>query len=349
MLEVTEALNACFAELSKEFDIEEVDSIPGFKKLPGVRIWKVLIPALVYEKAEDVEVYIRFTEDFPYSMPDVIFPDDRFKLLPHISILTRKLCLYEDGVVYDTGNIKGLIRDNIDKTRKWIETFTSKDNTNDYIEEIRNYWNEQYEGECNVDDFWILLGEIPDRTCELKGVAYVKEDYEKNRKFGISVATPDDDNAIVAFIKCNQKTIEFPILYISSLKIPDSPPFSMTALSMIDLMTEENDKNAFRKFVNHKAEGCVLFPIGLNYALGGVQIPKLNLKRKGFRNEFLTPFVVLTSFENKNKNLERLLVSVYSDDRIAERTSGMKMEKRSFLIAGLGSIGSNLSYCLGRK
>lgn len=70
------------------------------------------------------------------------------------------------------------------------------------------------------------------------------------------------------------------------------------------------------------------------------------MNRNGYREGALTSFKVLTSFENKNKKLERLHLSVYSNQRIAERTAGAMMMERRFLVAGLGSVGSNLCYYL---
>lgn len=65
MPDVETVLETCFIELSKEYDIEEVDSIPRFEKKIRTHIWKVQIPALVLDKAEDVEVYILFPKTFP--------------------------------------------------------------------------------------------------------------------------------------------------------------------------------------------------------------------------------------------------------------------------------------------
>jgi hypothetical protein len=68
--------------------------------------------------------------------------------------------------------------------------------------------------------------------------------------------------------------------------------------------------------------------------------------RSGFRNGTITPYVALTEFEGRVKKIPRLLVSIFSDNRIAERTAGVMMEHRKFIIAGLGSVGSNLCYYL---
>ena len=342
MLDVKAALDACLNELSKEYEIEEVNRL----EIHQSGIWKIQIPALVLNKAEDVEARIIFPNDFPYSMPYVIIRDDRFKYLPHISVKSRKLCLYEDGVAYDAENIEGLIRDNIDRTRKWIEDYYGRDNSDEYAKEIRNYWNEQYDGESNVDDYWTLLGNIPAETCEMTGVMYIKKNLKDGKTYCMNIVTSDKENPIIRVIKSHHKTSDIRVLYIASLKTPNVPPFSMMGQDIIDRISGDDDKKILKKYLNRFGILNVLFPIGLNYALGGVHISGLKVNRNGFRNGTLTSFKVLTAFENKNKKLERLHISVYSDLRIAERTAGELMKERFFLVAGLGSIGSNLCYYL---
>lgn len=346
MHDVDAVVNDCLLELSKEYDIEEVDSIPQLEHLSRMRIWKVQIPALVMGKAEDIETYIQFPEDFPYSMPCVIIPDDRFRYLPHISVKTHKLCLYEDGVGYDAENIEGLIRDNLDKTRRWIENYYGRDNSDEYAKEIRNYWNEQYDGENNVDDYWIMLGDIPTETSEITGVVYGGKSLNDGSTYFKSVIASDEDDKTLASLKLLHKTKDIPVLYIATLQIPNVPPFCMTGQELIDRIGDDDDKQTFKKFLNHFGELYVLFPIGLNYAVGGVYIHNLIVNRGGFRRGKLTHYKVLTSFENKNKKLDRLYVSEYSSQRIAERTAGGIMTEKRFIVAGLGSIGSNLCYFL---
>ena len=346
MPDVETLLRTCFIELSKEYDIEEVNCIPRLEHLPRTRVWKVQIPALVSGKAEDIETYIRLSEDFPYSMPCVIIPDDRFRYLPHISVKTRKLCLYEDGEVYDAENIEGLIRDNIDRTRRWIEKFYGRDNSEEYAKEIRSYWNEEYDGENNVDDHWIMLGDIPTETCEMTGVAYVDKSLNDGSTYVKSVVAFDESDKTLASLKLQHKTKGISVLYIASLQISDVPPFCMTGQEVIDRISDDEDLKTFKKYLNHFRNVNILFPIGLNCAVGGICIHDLKVNRNGYRKGALTSFKVLTSFENKNKKLDRLYVSVYSSQRIAERTAGEIMMEKRFIVAGLGSIGSNLCYFL---
>lgn len=346
MHDVEVALDACLNKLSLEYDIEEVDSIPQLKKFPDTRIWKVQIPALVLGRAEDIETYILFPNDFPYSMPYVIVQDDRFRYLPHISIQSRKLCLYEDDEIYDAENIEGLIRESISRTRRWVEYYYGRDNSLEYAREIRSYWNEQYEGEPDVDDSWILFGDIPTETCEMLGISYFSKDLKNGKTNVINVVASREDNETLGYIKCQYKVYEIPVIYIVSLKIPDVPPFCMTGQEIIDRIDDDNDKRILKKVLNRHGKVNVLFPIGLKYAVGGIYVHDLTVTRNGYRKGNLTPFKVLTSFENKNKKFERLYVSIYSSHRIANRTAGEMMNKKHFLIAGLGSIGSNLCYYL---
>lgn len=346
MPNVEAALDTIFLELSKEYDIEEVNSIPCLEHLPQKRIWKVQIPALLSGKALDIETYIRFPQDFPYSMPCVIIPDERFRYLPHISVKSRKLCLYEDGEVYDTENIEGLIRDNIVRTRRWIEIYYDRDNKDEYAKEIKNYWNEQYDGENFVDCHWILLGDMPTETCEMTGVVYVDKSLNDGSTYMMSVVASDEDDKTLASLKIQHKTKDIPVLYIASLQIPNVPPFCMTGQEVIDRIRKDEDLKMFKKYLNHFRNVNILFPIRLNYALGGICIYDLKVNRNGYRKGALTPYKVLTSFENRNRKLDRLYVSMYSDQRIAERTAGVIMKNKRFLVVGIGSVGSNLCYYL---
>lgn len=346
MLDVKVALDICLDKLSLEYDIEEVDSIPQLRNLPDSRIWRVQIPALILGKAEDIEAYILFPNDFPYSMPYMIIQDERFRYLPHISIQSRKLCLYEDDEVYDAENIEGLIRESISKTRRWVEYYYGRDNSLEYAKEIKNYWNERYEEETSIDDSWILFGDIPVETCEMFGMSYANKNLKNGKAHVINVVASRDDNEALKYIKCQYKVYEVPVLYLVSLKIPDAPPFYMTGQEIINRISDDNDKRILKKILNRYGKVNVLFSIGLDYALGGVYIHGLKVTKNGFRKGTLTPFKVLTSFENKNKKFERLYVSIYSSHRIAERTAGEMMDEKHFLIAGLGSIGSNLCYYL---
>ena len=185
MPDIETILTHCLAILSKEYAIEEVDYLPDGdqRRKANVPVWKLTITAETFGKNADVDVFMAFPREFPYVMPWMIVPDSRFCYLPHISVKTRKLCLYEDGVVYDTTNIYGLIKDNIVKTRRWIELYSNQDNTEEYAKEIDSYWSEKYEDEAELEPHWIYLGNIPEHTCELRGFTYHVDYIAKDDKY----------------------------------------------------------------------------------------------------------------------------------------------------------------------
>lgn len=347
--EVIAAIDDCLKELRKEYDIEEVDRFPihgGYRRLQD-KMWRITLPTEVNGKAEFVNAYFVFTDAFPYDMPAVFLPDDRFKYLPHISSSTRKLCLYEDGIDYDADNIYGLIRDNLDKTKRWIKHYTSRDNTDEYARELASYWVEEYDGEDIVDINWTLIGDIPKNTCGLKGIAYEFKDGKDTNVFvQYVVAYTEFESRAFDFISGMHKEKEFEALYLSSFDMPKEPPYCLTGQKIIDRLVNAEDKKILKRYINKNGGGYLLFPIGIDNILGGIRIRQLKCNRSGFRPGTITPYSVLTEFESKVKKLPRLLVSVYSDNRIAERTAGVMMEHRKLLIAGLGSVGSNLCYFL---
>lgn len=339
MPDIATALDSVFAELSREFEIEEIES--------SIRTWRLVFQAEVGGKVEDVEMNLSFPTTFPYDIPRVEIRDDRFKYLPHIAFHSRKLCLYEDGVVYDAANIRGIVRDCIRRARRWVEEYANKDNSDEYAKEIKNYWEENYDNEELVDDYWILLGKVPNQTCLLNAISYPVESLsEKNKYFERVVCACEQDEERLKSYKSMPCATMLKVLYVASFRMPKAPPYSLTGINVIDKISDDNDRRFFVKYINDHHKGYILFPLGLDYALGGVVIPKLNTSRKGFRPGALRAISVLTGFENTDKKLDRILAKVYDADRIAQRTVGRMMELRKFLVAGIGSVGSNLCYYL---
>lgn len=339
MPDIAAALDTVFTELSQEFEIEELES--------PLRTWRLVFQAEIEGKAEDVEMSLSFPTAFPYDMPRVEIRDNRFKYLPHISFRSRKLCLYEDGIVYDAVNIRGIVRDCIKRARRWVEEYANRDNSAEYAKEIKNYWEENYDNEALVDDFWILLGKIPNRTCLLNAVSYpIKSLSEKNKYFERVVCACEQDEEQLKPFKSMPGATMLQVVYVASFSMPQAPPYSMTGVNVIDRILDDKDRRFFVKYINDHHKGYFLFSLGLDFALGGVVIPKLNTNRKGFRPMTLRAINVLTGFDNTNKHLDRIMAKVYDADRIAQRTVGKMMEFRKFLIAGIGSVGSNLCYFL---
>lgn len=341
-------LETCFNILSQEFEIEKVDYIleNGKERKISIPVWRIVIQAEYNGIATDVEIFMTFPKGFPYVLPGIIIPDERFRFLPHISYRNAKLCIYEDEIVYDASDIYGIIRTTLKKVRLWIEKYSNQDNTAEYLSEIKQYWQETFDKENEVDNSSIFFGDIPRQSCNIKGIMYYKTNSKDGSKYIQTIYYLENDPIEILHLKKFHKTAEISALFLSNIDFPTNPPFALTVLDFIKSITNSDDKKVFQRFINTNEKGHILFPIGLNQALGGVIVDKLNTKRKGFRKGALHPFDILTRFENKNKYLKRITSNIYNCNRIATRTSGNLMEKRCFFIAGLGSIGSNLCYYL---
>ena len=345
---IKEQLKLVFDELSGEYDIELVDHVPidGKKEKIDVPAWHMTILAEIEGMATEVEMYIAFPHNFPFEIPFVVVPEQRFRHLPHISWRTQKVCLYDDGTTYDTNNIRGVVRETIKRTIRWVEKFANQDNTDEYKKEIINYWCEQYDGELKVNGRAMFIGEVPNAFCELKGFDYLFKSLKTGRKKIRRVFySTDDDRQIINYLKKDKQTSELPALYITSFEFPKKPPYSITGEQLIEGIKDKDELVKFNKFLNKNGCCYLIFSLGVEYALGCIHIGKLKVVRPGFRVP-IKPFDLLSKFEYKTKKLDRLMVFQYDSKRIAKRTAGELMEQKSLAVIGLGSVGSNLCYYL---
>ena len=345
---IKEQLKLVFDELSEEYDIESVDYVPidGKREKIDVPAWHMTILAEIAGMATEMEMFIAFPHNFPFEIPFVVVPEQRFRHLPHISWRKQKVCLYDDGTTYDTNNVRGIVRETNKRAIQWVEKFANQENTEEYKKEIINYWCEQYDSESKVNGRALFIGDVPNSLCELKGFDYqfksLKTGRKKIRRVFYSI---DDDSKIINYLKKDKQTSELPVLYITSLEIPQMPPYSFTGDQLIEGIKDRDELAAFRKVLNKNGYCYLVFRIGVEYALGCIHIGKMKVVRPGFRTP-IKPFDLLGKFEYKIKKLDRLMVFQYDNKRIANRTAGELMEQKSLAVVGLGSVGSNLCYYL---
>jgi len=92
--------------------------------------------------------------------------------------------------------------------------------------------------------------------------------------------------------------------------------------------------------------GCLQYFGEKTYLFGWFH-KSINTFVKGFRPGALKHFDVISTVQS-NENVERITTDVFTKERLENRTSGMVDQniEQTFLIAGVGSIGSNLIYFL---
>lgn len=340
-----ELLKTCFAGISKEDDVELVGQIPTTSQHSYIECWKLSTYISVAPVAEKIELYIGFPNSFPYECPDIFYFDTKYDYFPHIDYTYRRLCYLEDGITYSPDQPISVLRECIRQAKRLIEKGAKRENEDDFIKEIYSYWVGTYPNEQTINDDWLIYGDIPTTSQILKVWSYKETLYtEKGASHNLIMQNDNIDIDFEHYLKRKPYFSENETLFLRSVEIPYTPPYSISPLTFLEWIKDPDDKKLLKKVLNKKKKVIVTFPLLHTKYLGGCYIPLQPAFRKGYRN--LTAFEELTRFEKKNRCLQRLIGKIYSSDRIDQRTSGRKLGTRKFAVIGLGSIGSNLCYFL---
>ena len=332
MHNLTDILINCFNKVKTENFVEALPCIPTLKNDHYVQKWHI-VTEIEYElKCRDINLYVGITPNFPYVLPDIYFLETEFDYFPHIDYKSRKLCLFEDEVILDTTKPEEIIFDCIKQAKRLIEDGVNKRNLNDFTEEISSYWHLSYDNEKSVNQLYYIYGKLPNDISVLNLVLNHKD-------LGIIV----DDRNLNKVKQWNKIVSTFKILFLPELKIQNQPPYYMTWRILKGLLSQEQ-LEAVYNFIKKTSSLNLIFPLSNNVVYGGI-CHRIKTSRNGFRPNSLTPIKVLEDM-NANLKLQRFVASTYNDERIEERTSGIRQCCYNFGMVGLGSIGSNLSLLL---
>lgn len=341
---IDQILDECFAQLSK---VESVCIDQDFIKehREYIQAWKVTTTISIRGAvAENISFIIAFKNTFPYSLPNVYYLDTKYDYFPHIDYNNRKLCLFDDNIILDTENPYELIRTVI-KRSKLIVKNGSCELRDNFHDEIINYWDLRYVKEQPIQYGWIHS------ISSFKESRYLKLYSSENLKQYRCNACIVDENANLEYIsyfkrKFGKNLVEHNVLFLANVNIPQEPPYNITTDIFQSWITSDDDIKMFHHYIRTQ-QGLliIVFRLGTTNLLGGFMYENIKIKRRGFREGKLTQYDVITKLE-KNKLLSRLLIYEYSDKRIAMRTKGEVHAPRQFVVAGLGSIGSQLCHFL---
>ena len=148
-----------------------------------------------------------------------------------------------------------------------------------------------------------------------------------------------------SYLSRNFDTKKGKVLFVSGFNANHIAPYNLNFAVFLNHLSDKEEQKKVKSFINAHQGGQIFFKLTEN-RIGGIEVKPVRLQRNGFRNGSLTTCDVYLNFEKKTTNLTRLFGCLYSKERIAERTFGELMQKQNFLVAGLGSIGSNLVHFL---
>lgn len=355
MLDFAKLRKDAYEDLIKSETVTVIDEkkkgILNFKKF--TEVWEVnKLISMPDEQCKEVTLFICLKSDFPLSVPSIYLSKesyDEIKYIPHVDT-DYLICLYDsESTVTNPESPAGIVDLALRKARQIIEEGLKKLNYPDFLDEFISYWENKYEQKDNVNLF--VLSFIQDNPINkpvkllllpksIKGFQYVLfQDNEEANNFKTFL----DEREI--------KYEESELFYIDQDIIADEPPFNLTSKQTFDLIKKIDEATIanLTKFLNKgNFRKMVLIRKGINgnnHYLGWIY-PEAKVNRNGFRDGTITIFQALSTFQSSDL-VQRISPMNYTKDRLNKRTKGdSKNSNFKILVAGLGSIGSNLIFFL---
>ena len=331
-------LDYCFGKLSKTENVSRTNILTGY-----VESWLIETEVPYDTFLKEVDLIINFPFEFPVIPPKVFLEKDFYdetKYLPHVNE-DRSICLFDDAFTYvDTEHPFNIITECLKKAKNILQIGLEKKNIKDFSEEIQAYWAHSYHDKDVVSTEYVSL--LDNNIIQSRRVKLLEITPSYNYVFKYFL-TESPNCEFIQYLEENKyKTIEYEALYLNKFNLRETPPYNYSNIDFLNSLTTL-DRREFDNYINNSSSPHVFFL--QNDKILGFRIPPLNIKRNGFRLGSLTPSKVMQTFQ-KNDYLARVLVSKYNSKRIEKRTSGVQNVMFRFIIVGLGSIGSNLTYFL---
>jgi hypothetical protein len=350
-LDFVSARQKAFEHLSRFFTVRKVDSPANLPLLS--ESWLVELEITRYDEVICLEVTIALEPDFPLSLPSIYLTKEdiaRFGFLPNIDT-NGLICTFDPNTNITNPELPELLVEVcVRKAKSIIEDGLNNDNTEKYDKEFIAYWENKYCDETLVDTQVLSLvsetGDLPSR------VTYVLLERPIGRFYALLYSDRQQFQVTESYLKRHQITYqEIPTFYLGQLK-DWSPPFCLRNADVLKLVESTSLRDEFREYLKSRP----LLPIvtfariidGRNLIFGWrhntmVYSRKHRRKKKLSRGKYLK----LLSPDNLSCLVERFSPQIFTCNRLLQRTAadygkfdpgrGLRV-----LVAGLGSIGSNL-------
>jgi len=245
----------------------------------------------------------------------------------------------------DTENPLNIVRTCLRKAKKIIKEGLEGTNHGDFKDEIMAYWTDTEESD--IIQYLSLLPAFPRETTSLK-ICKLTPVYNHIKYLLYRNNKDSNTKMILDFVSekgCHGS--ESDALFLADYEIDPKSHFPKNNEDILNSLSSDSF-DIFRKYIDSSSvEKHIFFSAETSTKpiLLGWKHKNLFTKRSGFRPGSLKLFTVLSKYQ-KNDKIERIFVNEYSNNRIENRTSGFLHERFTFLVAGLGSVGSNLIYFL---
>lgn len=300
---------------------------------------------------ESLQFLVALPNDFPLVLPTIYLEKadyERIRHIPHVDT-TGLICTYDSETVrVNPADPYGIVRECVLQARRLIEQGLAGSNREDFEQEFIAYWENLYSEHDKIGTGVSLIETgIPAGPCSLLSL---------DSPFGGYRLVLTTDEEIAAPFKLMLKrhgirTQKSPAFNLGELG-EAYPPFGLSngeALALVKRYFPQH-WDAYLLFLR----GATDAPIALFYKRIAGQVLYFGwqhsfpeVQRKGFRPGKLSALEVLNTFD-RPKPILRLKFDTLTTKRLLQRTAGEQpAQDYILLLAGLGSIGSNLLHYLG--
>lgn len=354
MMDFEKSKEHAFEELSKIFSIEkttaEIKTQVGYTK--KINQWKVILEVPLPDKVTEFTVFLELKSDFPLSIPIIYLSEDDYekvKYIPHIDD-RRNICLFDqENIKLDADRPTDIIKACLKRAGQIISDGINKVNTGDFRDEIVAYWTNVYDVKDQV--FEAYMGEGIESLTPGVHIGYLLLPAYHNVDFFMGTDSSESQKVIDFFRLRGHKVTEQPFFYLG--EVTDlKPPFYFDNKTLVNFFRDKFKAEWVQvKGYLNQGFGSKIFSISLKIKgellFFGFYISSISQKINGWRKQSLTALNVLETIQ-PTKSVARIAFKYFSQSRLHQRTDGIPIVKspKKFMLAGLGSIGSNLLFHL---
>lgn len=353
-MDYKEALERVSLYISKR---ERVKPLNNYQKkkigLPTfLDIWEIKSELIDSDdEIRSIRFHVVFLPDFPLSFPKVFLSESDFndiKYVPHLQV-DKLICVFKNNSEPNVRRPEEVLEEALKRAKKVLEEGIGKTNEKDYNDEFEAYWNSNYSKKDIVNKSFLLLNEEPlEETFKLllleKPVNQFHHVIHQNEDIAVNFKTFLKDQKI----RFNETTG----YVIEELKLFQKPPFDKTNKEVFEAI-EDLDSEFFKKYISlindKNSLKLFLFSKEINSEIRyfGWLHSEAKLNKNGFRTKSLNNYKALSTFQC-NEKIYRISPEVYTHRRLIKRSAGdiNENEPKKFVLAGVGSIGSNLIHYL---
>lgn len=350
------SIERAYSELKKIYDITPRRSIQKSEAgMPFIDcFWEVLVDVEVNGEVKEFPLMLSF-ENFPFELPSVyvdIKTNKELNGIPHFSRYSESLgqiCTYDHSISKpNLENLTGTIHAVINKARKNIKDGLEETNTEDYEDELLAYWHSIGIEQPKIIEVLHTLNSSEIDTKEL----YLYKLEKPVNGFQYFVCEDNDvGRKLKDYFQGKTTLTRRDIVYAGEVGSPDFTKMN-TNKDVLDYLVKEKPDTKFiiERGINSSQNPTLLFSKTvkdkLYFFAWTYKIYKMPKEKfYGFRKNKVTNYQIM-KLPNFQGNCQPTRMELFPFTRQQWGERNLNVEERvgatKVVIAGLGSIGSNL-------